>query len=150
MGDWLSDNAWVAWVIVALVLAGVEITTLDLIFIMLAVGALAGAAGAALGLALVLQVIIAGGAALAALLVIRPVAIRHLRTPIDTRTGIAALVGRQAVVVERVDGITGRVKLAGELWSARSFDPHEAIEPGRTVDVVQIEGATAIVLATEV
>ncbi|RJK93880.1 NfeD family protein [Vallicoccus soli] len=145
----MSDNAWLAWVIVALVLAGVEIMTLDLIFIMLAAGALAGALGAGLGLALWAQLLVGGLSALAMLLVVRPVALRHLRTPHEVRTGIAALVGSQAVVLERVDALTGRVKLAGEVWSARSYDPHAAIEPGRTVDVVQIEGATAIVLAAD-
>jgi membrane protein implicated in regulation of membrane protease activity len=150
MGDWVGDNAWLAWVIVALVLAGVEIMTLDLVFVMLAAGAVAGAGAAGLGAALWVQLLVAGLSALAMLVVVRPVALRHLQTPHETRTGIAALVGRQAVVLERVDALTGRVKLAGEVWSARSYDPHAAIEPGTTVDVVQIEGATAIVLSTEV
>jgi membrane protein implicated in regulation of membrane protease activity len=78
--------------------------------------------------------------------VVRPVALRHLRQAPEERTGVAALVGRQAVVLERIDGHSGRVKLAGEVWSARSYDPSHAIEPGRTVDVVSIEGATAVVL----
>ena len=150
MRDWLADNAWVAWVIMALVLCGIEITTLDLIFLMLAAGALAGAGAAALGAGLLLQVITAAGSAVAMLAVVRPVALRHLQVGgSDTRTGIAALVGRQAVVLERVDGLSGRVKLAGEVWSARSFDPHHVIEPGRTVDVVQIDGATAVVYESE-
>jgi membrane protein implicated in regulation of membrane protease activity len=61
-------------------------------------------------------------------------------------TGIEALKGKQAVVVERVDGSGGRIKLAGEIWSARSLDESESYEPGRHVDVVDIEGATAIVV----
>lgn len=150
MADWLADNAWVAWIITALVLGGVEIATLDLVFLMLAAGALAGAASAALGLGLLLQVVVAAVTAVAMLGVVRPVALRHLRTPVETRTGVAALVGRQAVVLERIDAGGGRVKLAGEVWSARSFDPHQAIEPGRTVDVVQIEGATAVVYESEI
>lgn len=150
MADWLGDNAWVGWVIATLVLGGIEITTLDLTFLMLAAGALAGAGAAALGAGLLLQVIVAAVTALAMLAVVRPVALRHLRTPTQTRTGVAALVGRQAVVLERVDASTGRVKLAGEIWSARAFDPHSAIEPGRTVDVVQIDGATAIVYESEI
>ena len=70
--EWLSEHAWLAWVVVGLVLAGVEITTLDLIFLMLAVGAVAGAGTAALGAPLLLQVLVAGGSALAMILVARP------------------------------------------------------------------------------
>lgn len=146
--DWLADNAWLGWVVVALVLAGVEITTLDLIFLMLAAGAVAGAGAAVLGAPLLLQVLVAGGAALAMILVVRPVALRHLRTPIETRTGVQALVGRQAVVVDRVSAAGGTVKLAGEVWSARSFDPAETHEAGTTVEVVEIDGATAVVYGT--
>ncbi|NEB68370.1 NfeD family protein, partial [Streptomyces fulvissimus] len=63
-----------------------------------------------------------------------------------TVTGVDALKGRQAVVVERVDGSGGRIKLAGEIWSARSLDADQSYEPGREVDVVEIEGATAVVM----
>lgn len=150
MADWLSDNSWIPWIVAALVLGGIEITTLDLVFLMLAAGAVAGAGTAALGAPVLLQVVAAALTSVAMLAVVRPTALRHLRTPLDTRTGIAALVGRQAVVLERVDLSSGRVKLAGEIWSARSFDPAHAIEAGRTVDVVQIDGATAVVYESEI
>ena len=84
-------------------------------------------------------------ASAASLLVLRPVAQRHLRTPARLRTGTAALVGERAVVLERVDRDGGQVKLAGEAWSARAFDEDEVIEPGERVQVMQIEGATALV-----
>ncbi len=148
--DWLADNAWVAWVVLAVVLGVVEVTTLDLIFLMLAAGAAGGAVTAAVGAPILLQVVVALVVAVAMLGVVRPVALRHLRQPsLDARTGVAALVGRQAVVLERIDGHSGRVKLGGEVWSARSYDPHLVIEPGRTVDVVSIEGATAVVYESE-
>jgi membrane protein implicated in regulation of membrane protease activity len=81
---------------------------------------------------------------------VRPVARRHLRTPARLRTGTAALVGQGAVVIERVDNdaLTGSVKLAGELWTARSWDEDEVIEAGRRVQVVEIRGATALVSET--
>jgi membrane protein implicated in regulation of membrane protease activity len=147
--DWLSDNAWVGWVVTALVLGAVEMTTLDLIFIMLAVGALAGAATAAVTSIFLVQVLVAAAAAVAMLAVVRPVALKHLRTPLETRTGVAALVGRQAVAVTKVTAHGGQVKLAGEIWTARSFDPNSTIEPGRSVDVVEIDGATAVVYESE-
>lgn len=147
--SWLGDHPEVGWLVFALVLGGIEITTLDLTFAMLAVGALAGALAGGLGAPFLLQVIFAAVVAVAMLAVARPVALRHLRTPVASRTGVAALVGKQALVLEQVDAHTGRIKLAGEVWSARSFDPHHVIEPGRTVDVVQIDGATAIVYESE-
>jgi membrane protein implicated in regulation of membrane protease activity len=145
IGDWLGDNAWAGWVGLAVVLGIVETTTMDLVFLMLAGGALAGAVAAALGAPLLLQAIVAIVASAALLGVVRPVARRHLHTPMETRTGVAALVGRDAVVLERIDDQTGRVKLAGEVWSARAFDDHDVIEPGERVQVAQIEGATALV-----
>jgi len=138
--------AWVWWVVAAVVLGIVEVTTLDLIFLMLAAGALAGAATALATDSVALQAVVALVVAVAMLGLVRPVALRHLRTPIETRTGIAALVGAKALVVERVDGHGGRVKLAGEVWSARSYDGETVLEPGASVDVVEIDGATALVL----
>ncbi len=76
----------------------------------------------------------------------RVIAVRHRNTRPDLRTGIEALKGRQAVVVERVDGRDGRVKLGGEIWSARSYDTSLVFEAGQEVDVVEIEGATAVVM----
>jgi membrane protein implicated in regulation of membrane protease activity len=143
--DWLGENAWAGWLGLAVVLGIIETTTLDLVFLMLAGGALAGAVAAAFGAPLLLSAVVAILASAALLGVVRPIARRHLRTPLETRTGVAALVGRQAVVLARVDGESGQVKLAGEVWSARAFDEHEVIEPGEKVQVVQIEGATALV-----
>jgi membrane protein implicated in regulation of membrane protease activity len=144
-------DAWVWWVIVFAVLCVVEVVTLDLVFIMIAGGALAGAAVAgldeltALPLGLPVQLAVATVVAVALLGVVRPVALRHLHQP-PHRTGAAALEGSRAVVLERVDGHGGRIKLAGEVWSARSYDSQAAFEPGQSVDVVKIEGATALVL----
>lgn len=147
--DWLASHAWIVWVALAVVFGMVEMTTLDLVFLMLAAGALAGGAVSLIGVPVVAQVIVALAVALAMLFVVRPAALRHLRTPSEARTGVAALIGRQAVVLERIDLHGGRIKLGGEVWSARSFDPQRAIEPGSTVDVVQIEGATAVVYESE-
>jgi membrane protein implicated in regulation of membrane protease activity len=142
-------DAWVWWVIVAAVLAIVEVTTLGLVFAMLAGGALAAALvdvidGGANNVILQVAAFIVVSVAL--LGVVRPIARRHMMQTPETRTGVAALVGSRAVVIERVDGDGGRVKLAGEVWSARSYDGHAVLEPGQSVDVIQIEGATALVL----
>ena len=147
--DWLASHAWIVWVALAVGFGIVEMTTLDLVFLMVAAGAVAGGVVSLFGVPVVAQVLVALAVAMAMLFVVRPAALRHLRTPSEARTGVAALIGRQAVVLERVDTHGGRIKLAGEVWSARSFDPQHAIEPGRTVDVVQIEGATAVVYESE-
>ncbi len=89
------------------------------------------------------RVFIAGGIGAVALL--RPVAMRHLRTPASLRTGTAALVGARAMVLERVNADGGRVKIGGEVWSARSFFDAQVIEAGTRVEVAKIEGATALV-----
>ena len=133
------------WMVAALVLAIVEIQTTALVAAMLAGGAVAGAATAALGGNAVVQV---GAFALVSallLLVVRPVARRHLRTPTQLRTGVEALIGRDAEVVARVDHRDGRVKIGGEVWSARSLSPDAVHEVGQTVQVLVIEGATALV-----
>jgi membrane protein implicated in regulation of membrane protease activity len=148
--DGWGDYDWIAWVGVAVVLGIVEVTTLDLVFAMLAAGALAGAVtGLATDNALV-QLLVALVVAVGMLAVVRPLALRHLRTPHAIRTGVAALVGETGLVLEPVDAHNGRVKLKGEVWSARSFDPSRTIEAGRAVEVVQIDGATAVVYESEI
>jgi|SRR5215210_328815 len=145
----MNDYDWALWVGLAVVLGVVEIATLDLMFLMLAAGALAGGVTAVAGGPVVLQVVVAMVVAIGMLAVVRPIALRHLRTPLAIRTGTAALVGAPAVALEQVDAHSGQVKLRGEVWSARTFDPSTVIEAGRNVEVAQIDGATAIVYEAE-
>jgi membrane protein implicated in regulation of membrane protease activity len=145
----MGDYDWAVWLGLAVVFGLVEVTTLDLTFLMLAAGALAATGAAGLGAPLVLQAVVAIVVAVAMLGVVRPVALRHLKTPAAIRTGVAALVGSPAVALERIDAHSGQVKLKGEVWSARTFNPHDVIEPGRPVEVVQIDGATAVVYESE-
>lgn len=142
-------DPWVWWVIGAVLLVIIEVTTLDLTFVMLGTGALAGAVVAAVGGGAALSIGAAIITSVALLAVVRPVALRHLRNPPEIRTGVAALVGSRAVVLERVDAQSGRIKLGGEVWSARSYDDTQVIEPGSTVDVIEIKGATALVYESE-
>jgi membrane protein implicated in regulation of membrane protease activity len=82
---------------------------------------------------------------IASLLLLRPVARRHLQMPAALRTGTAALEGSKAVVLQRVDANGGRVRIGGEEWSARAYMEDQVLEPGARVEVVKIEGATALV-----
>ena len=137
---------WVIWVIAGVLLVAGEITTLSFYLGPFAVGAFAAAAASALGAGPLLPWVLFIVVSLVVLAAVRPVARAHLRTPGRLRTGTAALVGSEAVVVEPLEGPEGlgRVKLAGELWTARALDG-EPIPAGRPVQVVEIRGATALV-----
>jgi membrane protein implicated in regulation of membrane protease activity len=113
---------------------------------MFAVGAVAGAATAGLGGGIVAQVIVFVVVSVALLVFVRPIAYRNRQRP-EQRSGVDALRGKQAVVLERVDGgAGGRIKLAGEVWSARALETGQVFDPGQHVDVVEIDGATAVVM----
>jgi membrane protein implicated in regulation of membrane protease activity len=137
---------WVVWLVVAGLLAAGELLTLSFFLGPLAVAALAAALVAVLGGGVAVQVIVFLAASLASLLVIRPITRRHMRTPAALRSGTAALPGTKAVVLERVDDLGGRVKIGGEVWTARAFFEGQVYEPGARVEVAKIEGATALVI----
>lgn len=138
--------AWAIWAIVAAALGVGELLTPGL-FVLgpVAVAAVAAAAVAAAGLGEVVQVLVFIACSIASVGLLRPIARRHLHMPAAIRTGTAALVGARAVVLQRVDADGGRVKIAGEEWSARSYMPDQVLEPGTRCEVAKIEGATALV-----
>lgn len=138
-------DEWVLWMVAAGLLAVGEMFTLSFFLGPVAVAAVTAAIVALAGGGLVLQWIVFIAVSGASLAVLRPIARRHLRTPHQLRSGTAALVGCPAIVLERVDGRGGQVKLGGEVWSARSYDEDEAFEPGARVEVLKIDGATALV-----
>ncbi|MFC9928333.1 NfeD family protein [Streptomyces sp. NPDC127190] len=142
----MNIDAWVWWLVGAAALGIPLVVTAMPEFGMLAVGAVAAAGAAGLGFDAVVQVLVFLAVSVALIAVVRPIANRHTRQRPQLATGIDALKGRQAVVLERVDGSGGRIKLAGEVWSARALDTGRAYEVGQEVDVVEIEGATAIVI----
>lgn len=137
--------AWLFWLIAAGALVIAETLSLDLLFVMAAGGALVGGGAAALGAPVIVQVVAFAVSALGLLVFVRPVAKRHMELTPQSKMGIEALVGREAVVVTTVDGRGGLVKLGGEEWSAQSYVASEVFEVGRTVRVMEIRGATAVV-----
>ncbi len=145
--DWLTQSPWLAWLGIALILAAVEAATVDFVFVMLAVGALAAAVAAALGAGLVIQVVVAVAVAALLLVVVRPIVRRHfIDGEIDHGIGAASLVGREARTLETVTETAGRVKLGGETWSARTPVGAPNCPPGSDVRVVELAGATAVVV----
>ena len=137
---------WVIWAILSVLFAVGELFTPGLFFLgPIALAALAATVVAALGGGLLAQIIVFGVGSFAAVGLLRPLARRHLTMPRAIRTGAAALEGAKAIVLQRVDGRGGRVKIGGEEWSARSYMPDEEFDVGTEVEVVQIQGATALV-----
>ncbi|NLJ55063.1 MAG: NfeD family protein [Intrasporangiaceae bacterium] len=147
--DWFAENWWVVWLGLALVLAAIEAATVDFVFVMLAGGALAGAAAAGLGAPLPIQIVAAVVAAFALLFIVRPVVKRRfMDSETDHGIGSSGLIGRDAWVLETITETDGRVKLAGEVWSARA--PQGAVlQPGTQVRVIEIRGATVHVSPVE-
>jgi membrane protein implicated in regulation of membrane protease activity len=144
--DWLGDHLWAVWLGLSVALVAAELASLDLILLMLAVGAIAGAITAGIGLPVVLQILIAGGASVAMLAMVRPSLVKRLHSGPDLQLGHGKLVGRQALVTEDVTSLSpGRVKLAGEIWTAEPYDDSLTIKAGETVEVLAIKGATVYV-----
>ena len=140
-------DPWVLWLIAAVVFGVGEIVTLGFFLAPFAGGALLAALAAALGAGTIISLAVFIVVSFSLLAALRPLARSHRRMPAQLRTGTAALVGRTATVLERVANHqdSGCVKLEGETWTARAYDPDEVIDPGKRVQVLEIRGATALV-----
>jgi membrane protein implicated in regulation of membrane protease activity len=141
-------DAWVLWLVAACILGAGELHTGGFFLAPFAIGAAAATVLSLAGVSTAVAAIVFLGASALVLLTLRPIATRHRRLPPAIRTGAAALVGRNAVVLERIanrEGV-GCVKIDGEVWTARSYDEDEVIDAGERVEVVEIRGATALVM----
>ncbi|MDQ4032083.1 MAG: NfeD family protein [Actinomycetota bacterium] len=141
--------AWVIWLIIAVLLGIAEIFTLTAALGLLGGAAVIASVFAAIGLPVPLQLLVFTLSAAAGIVVLRPIATRHMLRPQLQRFGVEALVGRTAYVVREVTGRDGAVRIGGEEWTARSLDESLVIPAGATVDVIQIDGATAVVYPRE-
>ncbi len=138
---------WVLWVVAVCVFGIGEMLTTGFFLAPFALGAGAAAVVDGAGAPELAAALVFVFVSIATLGLLRPIALRHMKVPPAIRTGAAALVGKQAIVLERIanhEGL-GCVRIDGEVWTARSLDDDVEIEPGRRVDVVQIKGATALV-----
>ena len=136
---------WIIWLIVACAFGIGELGTNGFFLAPFAAGGVLAAAvdlaGSGIGAWITFI-----AASILTLVLVRPLAVSRLNKGPALRTGGAALIGRQAVVLERISHGEGRVKIGGEVWSARSLDEDRVIEPGVRVEVVDIHGATALVM----
>ena len=140
-------DAWMFWILLAVVFAAGEIASMGFFLAPFAAGALIASIAALLGAGSAVSVAVFLVCSLLLFGFVRPIARRHMKTPAPLRTGTAALIGMTAIVGQRVDNSaeTGSVKLDGEIWTARAYDDEEVIEVGARVHVVEIRGATALV-----
>ncbi|WP_146906360.1 NfeD family protein [Cellulomonas aerilata] len=137
---------WLWWLGAALLLIAIEVLTLDLVLLMFAGGAVAAGIANLLGASLPVQILVFAAVSVLLLVSLRPWLLRHLRTRVPlVETNAAAQVGRQAIVVQDVDVHGGRVKLSGEVWSARAAREGVVFPAGAELRVVRIDGATAVV-----
>ncbi|MFE0130974.1 NfeD family protein [Streptomyces sp. NPDC059037] len=140
---------WLVWLLAAGVLGVAEFFTLTLVFGLLAGAALVAAVVAGVGVGILGQLVALAAAAAVGLVIVRPVALRHMAQGPLTREGSDALIGKRAEVMQEVTATRGLIKLSGEEWSARSLDESHVIPVGALVDVMEIEGATAVVYPRE-
>lgn len=143
--DWLSANGWAIWLVLAGGLAVSEMLTLDLTLLMLASGALAGA-GMALAFPTLVwaQILVALVVALMMLFVTRPALLKRLHNSPGYRSAASTILGSSGTAMDEITPTSGEVKVAGELWSARSYDA-SVIEAGTEVEILEMDGITAVV-----
>lgn len=141
--DWIRDNLWVGWGVLAMALAAAELLTLDLTLLMLATGALAGGAVALVAPGLIwLQVVIALATAVATLFLLRPTLLARVRSSNGYRSSLDSIVGSRGGATATITATRGEVKVDGQLWEARAFDPSITIEEGEEIEVFGIDGVT--------
>ena len=144
--DWIRDHLWETWLGLSIVLGVAEMFSLDLILAMLAAGAVIGMIAAIIGLPVFVQILAALAASIAMLAFVRPAFVKRLHSGPELALGHGKLVGNRALVTQEITGLApGRIKVAGEVWSALPYDEHLKIAPGETVEILQIKGATAYV-----
>jgi membrane protein implicated in regulation of membrane protease activity len=140
-------DAWVLWLVAAVVLAVAEVANTSFYLCPFSIGAGGAALVALAGAGTPIAIVVFAVLTALSFGIVRPIARRHLSTPPQIRTGTAALIGRPAIVLERIanDEGVGCVRIEGEVWTARSYDDDQVIEPGVRVNVMEIRGATALV-----
>lgn len=144
--DWLGDHGWAIWLSLAFLLAVAEVVSLDLVLIMLAVGALAAAGVSAVAPDLWwLQILVAAGVSASMLVFLRPSVLAKVRSMPGYRSSTDKMVGSTGLALSQIDRGSGEIKVDGQTWSARSYAPDVVIEQGTEIEVYEIDGAIAVV-----
>jgi membrane protein implicated in regulation of membrane protease activity len=144
--DWLGEHAWAIWLSLAFLLAVAEMLSLDLVLIMLAVGALAGAVVAVVAPDLWwLQILVGAGVSAGTLALLRPTLLAKVRNMPGYRSSTAKMVGSSGLALSQIDNSGGEIKVDGQSWSARPYSSDIVIEQGTEIEVYEIDGAIAVV-----
>ena len=144
--DWLGDNAWALWLSLAFLLAVAEMLSLDLVLLMLAAGALAGAGVAVVAPGLWwLQVAAAIAVSLGMLVLLRPTLLARVRSLPGYRSSADTLVGSSGYAISEISRRGGEIKVAGQSWTARPYETDAVISEGTEVEVFEIDGVVAVV-----
>lgn len=146
---WIRENLWAGWGIVAAGLAAAELLTMDLTLLMLSAGALAGGLTALVAPGLLwLQILVAIATAVLTLFVLRPTLLERVRRAPGYRSSLDNLIGAKGRATAAITPNSGEVKVEGQVWEARPFDPTITIEEGEDVEVFGLDGITLIVYPT--
>ena len=144
--DWLGENSWAIWLSLAFLLSIAEIMSLDLVLIMLAVGALAAAGVAVLAPSVWwLQILVAAAVSVTMLLLLRPTLLAKVRNMPGYRSSADKMVGSSGVAISQIDKSGGEIKVDGQSWSARPYSSDAVIEQGTEIEVYEIDGVIAVV-----
>jgi membrane protein implicated in regulation of membrane protease activity len=144
--DWLGENSWAIWLSLAFLLGIAEIMSLDLVLIMLAVGALAGAGIAVLAPSVWwLQILVAAAVSITMLFLLRPTLLAKVRSMPGYRSSADKMVGSSGVAISQIDKSGGEIKVDGQSWSARPYSSDVVIEQGTEIEVYEIDGVIAVV-----
>jgi membrane protein implicated in regulation of membrane protease activity len=144
--DWLGENSWAIWLSLAFLLGIAEIMSLDLVLIMLAVGALAGAGIAVLAPSVWwLQILVAAAVSITMLFLLRPTLLAKVRSMPGYRSSADKMVGSTGVAISQIDKSGGEIKVDGQSWSARPYSSDVVIEQGTEIEVYEIDGVIAVV-----
>jgi membrane protein implicated in regulation of membrane protease activity len=144
--DWLGENSWAIWLSLAFLLGIAEIMSLDLVLIMLAVGALAAAGIAVLAPSVWwLQILVAAAVSITMLLLLRPTLLAKVRNMPGYRSSADKMVGSSGMAISQIDKSGGEIKVDGQSWSARPYSSDVVIEQGTEIEVYEIDGVIAVV-----
>jgi membrane protein implicated in regulation of membrane protease activity len=140
-----GDMAAVLWLIIGILLVLAEVLSGAFVLVMLGSAALVTAVAAAVGAGPIVSSVVFAAVAAGGITLARPALVRRMHTDNHVKTNVDALLGAKAHVVATVDAHSGQVKVNGEIWSARAYDETEVLQPGRSVTIMSISGATAVV-----
>ena len=139
------------WLILLIVLVGIEMGTMGLTTIWFAGGALVAIVAALFHAPVIVQIVLFFLVALALLIFTRPVAVRYFNRE-RTKTNVESIVGKQAIVTEEIDNLraVGKVTVSGQEWSARNAEGSKTIEAGKVVTVAAVSGVKLMVSESDV